>query len=346
MVEPQHIVASSRGTVEVQAQQTFAVLGTIEVVAATVVKDPNTGVRRLVLRSRVRTQHLHWRLHRNRELLTPVVPHFECARPGIEFESQVDRPAVRYLAPRPDLRLRRPAVVSGSGDEHHAGMIRADRVVDLSTEAARAVGRSANGSEIEQNHHRHREFARLGYGEVDRDGKGRRVVEVGFVRPFARDDLCRDDRGPWCDASVLRIDAVAAVPGGNARRRGAMTNGVPRRQGGAGGQRVVYLLAGVNGAASVGVIRVPGARVVREVEDVSDSSRAVVVSKVAALPVDAAVEDCDDDALSGEAQRDCGLVDARFRTNPVDGESDVSGDDGKAEGNCMARAGCHVSNAP
>ena len=87
-------------------------------------------------------------------------------------------------------------------------------------------------------------------------------------------------------------------------------------------------LPGVNRAASVGVVCVIGARVVRKVKDVGNSSRAVVVPKVVALPVDAAVEDGDDDALARDTERVGGPVDARLRTNPIDGESGVSSGNG------------------
>ena len=85
----------------------------------------------------------------------------------------------------------------------------------------------------------------------------------------------------------------------------------------------------VHRAPSIGVVRVVGARIVRKVEDPGNARGAVVIAEVVALPVDAAIQERDDDALAGHAQRGDGLVDTRFRANAVDGECAISGTNGQ-----------------
>ena len=97
----------------------------------------------------------------------PVVPHLEATVAGVERESQVKSPAVGHVSRCADLRL--PPIVSGSCDEHDAGVIGTDGLVDLSIEYARAVGRPADRSLIEEHHHRHRQFSRLVDHKIDRD---------------------------------------------------------------------------------------------------------------------------------------------------------------------------------
>ena len=110
------------------------------------------------------------------------------------------------------------------------------------------------------------------------------------MRRGAARDLHRDDRGVRRHASILPVGKVPPVPGGNASGCGPMADGIPCRQSDAGEERLIDLLPGVNGAQSVGVARGGSTRIVRQVEDVGDSRGAIVVAKVVALPVDAAVQ--------------------------------------------------------
>ena len=111
-----------------------------------------------------------------------------------------------------------------------------------------------------------------------------------------------------------------------------MANGIPCRQSGAGEERLIDLLPGVNGAAPVGVARGGGTGIVGEIEDVGDSRGAIDVAKVVALPVDAAVQNCDDDARSRHAQRGDSPVDTRFNTNAVESAADISNANDQKEG--------------
>ena len=111
-----------------------------------------------------------------------------------------------------------------------------------------------------------------------------------------------------------------------------MADGIPGRQSGAGQERLIDLLPSVNGAVSVGVARGGGAGIVEEIEDVGDPRAAILVAEVVALPVDAAVHDCDDDARSRHAQRGDRPVDARFDANAVASEAGASGGKDQKEG--------------
>ena len=147
VVERHDIVACPGGAVETHPQQSLAVRRTVEIVAAAaIVVYMSTGPGGRALRGRVRTEHLRRRSNRDSERLRLVVPHLERTRALVERESQVEGSAVRHVAGRSVLRLRRNPVVSGPGYEHHAWMIGTDRTVDLSTECARAVGRATHRS--------------------------------------------------------------------------------------------------------------------------------------------------------------------------------------------------------
>ena len=338
MIQSQKVIAWSSGPIEMDKLQPVAVRRTPVVRSSTIVVHIDTSALCRELRGWERTEHAHRGMNRHGKLLALLVPHLKDALARIERESQVKSPTVGHVSCRSPWRLRRSPIVPGSVNEHNAGVIGADGLIDPSTECARAVGRSADRSDIEEHHHRHRQFSRLVHHKIHCDvyTRGAHVPGgLGWLIPMRRGtggDLHGDDRGVGGNASVLPVGAVAPVPGGNAGGCGPVADGIPGRQPGAGEERLIYLLPGVNGAASVGVARGGGGGIVEEVEDVGDPRAAILVAEIVALPVDAAVQNCDDDARSRHAQRGDSLVDTRFNTNAVESEADISDANDQKEG--------------
>lgn len=130
---------------------------------------------------------------------------------------------------------------------------------------------------------------------VVKNGDGGRTAEC---RSTIVQKLNGDDGGIGRDAVILRV--VPPIAGDNRRIGSAMAEVVAFRDRRASLQRLIDLGLGVDGPFGVGIVRGLCAAIVRQIENVGDAGRAIGISKIIVLPVDAAIDHGKDHAFAGD----------------------------------------------